>query len=102
MMPTVGTLNAKPRRRPQSLHSERHKERDVASFTDETDLDTEPVWGKNGPRPVLPQRRHLEIYNLTNQATFGNPRGTKNSHNFPKTIVADKSRTTQLGFRLTF
>ena len=30
------------------------------------------------------------------------PRGTKNTLNFSKTIVADKSRTAQLGFRMTF
>jgi hypothetical protein len=44
----------------------------------------------------------LEIYNLTDRVNFGDPTGARNSTNFMRTIVADNSRTAQLGFRLTF
>ena len=44
----------------------------------------------------------LEIYNLLNQANFGNPTGARNSVNFMKTIVAGNGRAAQLGFRMTF
>jgi hypothetical protein len=44
----------------------------------------------------------LEVYNLLNQANFGNPTGARNSVNFMKTIVAGNGRTGQLGFRVTF
>ncbi len=44
----------------------------------------------------------LEIYNLLDQANFGNPTGARNSVNFMKTIVAGQGRTGQLGVRITF
>ena len=44
----------------------------------------------------------LEIYNLLDQANFGNPTGARNSVNFMKTIVAGQGRTGQLGIRITF
>ena len=44
----------------------------------------------------------LEVYNLLNQANFGNPTGARNSVNFMKTIVAGNGRQGQLGIRVTF
>ena len=44
----------------------------------------------------------LEIYNLLNEANFGNPTGARNSVNFMKTIVAGQGRTAQLGIRVIF
>ena len=44
----------------------------------------------------------LEIYNLTNQANFGNPSGNRNQTQFMQTIVANNPRTAQFGVRVTF
>jgi hypothetical protein len=44
----------------------------------------------------------LEVYNLTNRANFGDPTGARNSSQFMRTVVADNSRTAQLGIRVTF
>ena len=44
----------------------------------------------------------LEIYNLTDQANYGNPTGNRNSANYLVRTVAGNPRTVQLGLRLTF
>ncbi|HUQ87543.1 MAG TPA: TonB-dependent receptor [Vicinamibacterales bacterium] len=44
----------------------------------------------------------VEVYNLLNQANFGNPTGARNSVNFMKTIVAGTGRQGQIGIRITF
>ena len=104
-----GTTNDRPRqrrRRPDACRSSRRWTRGASPIRNGLDgqdkviLDgrVQYIWRIQRYQAGL----FLEIYNLTDRVNFGDPTGARNSTNFMRTIVADNSRTAQLGFRLTF